>query len=250
MVWWHRIFRTIIPPAKNSNLRELEKKIGYRFRQPELGERAIRHRSLLRQNNLSSTDAYERLEFLGDAVLGLVAARYLIQSQPEAGEGELTKMKSLIVSGEVLSQRAREIGFGRHLLMGTGEIRSGGRKRPSILEDTFESLVGAIYLDGGMKPATEFINRHLLSYMGKICDSDEHRNYKSMLLEHAQAELSTQPVYRVISEEGPDHDKTYRVEVSISEKALGVGEGNSKKRAEQRAAKKALDKLGVDYDSF
>ena len=130
--------------------------------------------------------------------------------------------------------------------MGTGEARNGGRSRPSILEDAFEAMVGAIYLDGGMKPAENFVHKILLSDIDDILDSTESKNYKSMLLEHAQANFSNQPYYRVVSEEGPDHHKTFTIEVSINGEVLGVGIGSSKKRAEQIAASAALDKLDVD----
>jgi len=181
-------------------------------------------------------------------VLGLIVSRFLVRNYPEAGEGELTKRKSLIVSGEVLSQKADELGLGKHLLLGNSEIKTGGRKRPSILEDTFEALVGAIYLDGGLKKAEMFVHRHLLENTDDIFNDDEHKNYKSVLLEHTQAEMSLQPVYRVVSEEGPDHRKIYRMKVTIGNKEMGQGMGSSKKRAEQRAAKAALKKLGVNVE--
>lgn len=224
---------------------ELEGKIGYRFKNPSLAERALRHRSSLQQEKLEQTDAYEQLEFLGDSVIGLISAEYLFKEYPDEDEGKLTQIKSLLVSGEVLSQRAMALDLGQFLLMGAGEVRSGGRERRSILEDAFEALVGAIYLDGGLKAAKRFVQRHLLNCVNEVIDSDELRNYKSMLLEYAQSTSTSQPVYEVVSETGPDHQKTYSIEVSLNGKALGMGRGCSKKRAEQRAARVALEKLGV-----
>jgi ribonuclease III len=245
-----KIFRRVFPRPRSDNLRALEKKIGYCFIKPELGERALRHRSIIQQQNLNPKDAYERLEFLGDAVLGFVVARYLMRTKPEAEEGDLTKDKSLIVSGEVLSQSAEELGLGDHLILGNSELKTGGRSRPSILEDIFESIVGAIYLDGGLKNASKFIHRHLLSKRDKIFANDDNKNYKSILLEYSQAKFAMQPQYKVIKERGPDHKKIYVVEVLIDGQKLGQGEGLSKKRAEQRAAQEALKDIDEDIDSI
>ncbi|NQS99115.1 MAG: ribonuclease III [candidate division Zixibacteria bacterium] len=245
MFRWKRIFRRAAVEFNCWRLSELEERIGYRFRDPSLAERALRHRSSLQQEKLDQTDAYEQLEFLGDSVIGLIAAEYLFREYPDEDEGKLTQIKSLLVSGEVLSQRALALDLGRFLLMGAGEVRSGGRERRSILEDAFEALVGAVYLDGGLKAAQRFVQRHLLSCVDEIIDSDELRNYKSMLLEYAQSTSTSQPVYMVMSESGPDHKKIYTIEVSLNGKILGTGEGRSKKRAEQKAAREALEKLGV-----
>lgn len=245
-----RILRAIVPAKKDDNIRELEKKINYTFLNSEIAVKALRHRSSLQQHNLMPGDAYERLEFLGDAVLGLITARYLVKTYPNAEEGELTKRKSLIVSGEILSERAREMGLGEHLILGNSERRSGGENNSSILEDTFESIVGAIYIDGGMKYASKFVSEHLLKFSTEILNNDEYHNYKSILLEHTQAVFSVQPTYRVLSEVGPDHDKIYHIEVAVSDESLGSGEGSNKKRAEQRAAKAALEKLGVQIDPW
>jgi ribonuclease-3 len=228
----------------------LEKRIDYRFKHASIAERALTHRSSLQREKLELIDSNEQLEFLGDSVLGLVASEYILEKYPHFGEGRLTQIKSLIVSGEVLSQSARHIDLGAFLLMGVGEIRSGGRTRPSILEDAFEALVGAIYLDGGLKAARKFIRQHLLTRLEEICESDDLRNYKSILLEYTQSHSSKQPVYRVISEEGPDHQKNYKIEVLISGESFGFGEGTCKKRAEQLAARCALLKLGVDLSNL
>ena len=245
-----RILRSIFPAKKDDSIKTLEAKIGYSFINPEFAVNALRHRSSLQQDNLTPNEAYERLEFLGDAVLGFITARFLVKTYRDAEEGELTKRKSLIVSGDILSERARELGLGEHLILGYGEKRAGGESNPSILEDIFESLVGAIYLDGGFNAASKFVHRHLLNHSREILNNDDHLNYKSMLLEHAQANMSVQPVYRVVSEEGPSHRKTYCIEVSVSEKKLGAGIGPNKKRAEQRAAKAALEKLGVQKEPW
>ena len=243
MPLWHKIFHRKEHRFNGKPLARLEAKIGYRFKKASIVEKALRHRSALQKEGLNPTEAYEQLEFLGDSVIGLVVAEYLFKKYPDSAEGKLTQIKSLLVSGEVLSQKALELELGQYILMGDGEIRSGGRKRRSILEDTFEALVGAIFIDGGLKCATKFIRRHLLSDVKEILDSDELRNYKSMLLEYAQSTSATQPHYKVVSESGPDHKKIYTVEVSISNKVLGTGQGRTKKRAEQKAAQTALSKI-------
>lgn len=245
MVWWKQKLPWRLPGSDKGKLRELEVRIGYRFRNPRLAEKALRHRSSLVQDNLPDNDSYERLELLGDAVITLVTSEYLLQEYPDAVEGDLTKLKSLVVSGEVLSQRASKLGLGNYISMSEGELRSGGRGKPSILEDVFESLAGAIYLDGGLKAAQRFVENHLLRHTDALSNSEKHRNFKSILLEYAQSELATQPKYRVVSEEGPDHQKIYNIEASIEGKVVGAGKGTSKKRAEQQAARSALEKLGV-----
>ena len=223
----------------------LEKNIGYRFQDSSLVVKALRHRSALQKDNLEPVDANETLEFLGDAVLGLVTAEYLFHKLPCENEGKMTQLKSLAVSGHVLSICATEIDLGKYLLLGSGEAKNGGRSRPTILEDAFEALVGAIYLDGGLKYAARFIHDCLLTKLPKFLENEDLNNYKSQLLEWAQANISDQPYYHVIEESGPDHDKTFTVEVSLTNQSKGKGRGQSKKLAEQRAARSALKNMGV-----
>jgi len=219
--------------------------IGYRFRNRELLEQALTHRSSLSGTRRSRLVSNERLELLGDAVLGLAVTEFLFKRFPRKPEGELTNMKSVVVSRRILSRVARDLHLGDYILMSTAEERSGGRQRPSILADTLEALVGALYLDGGFGEAMRFVRRFVLAQMNEFLSEELYRNYKSELLEYAQARGWGNPVYSVLKEEGPDHDKTFTIQVSVAEKARGVGKGPTKKRAEQLAAREALKQLGV-----
>lgn len=222
---------------------EIAKTIGYRFRRRDLLVQALKHRSYLPQVNEHRACSNERLELLGDAVLGLIVTDYLYRRYPEKEEGDITAAKSLLVSRKILTRIARNLDLGRFILMSDSEDHAGGRKRPSILADTFEALIGAIFLDGGLLHARGFIERTLLKEMDAILSEEQHRNFKSLLLEFAQSHSLGTPYYKVIAEEGPDHEKTFTVEVVIQNRTLGVGAGHSKKRAEQEAAQQALAQL-------
>lgn len=217
--------------------------IGYRFRQPELLWNALKHRSYLNSSGKDRIESNERLEFLGDAVLDLVISEHLYQSQSGEEEGILTGNKSTLVSGAVLAAQARKIGLGEYLFLSENEVKSGGRDRDSILEDAFEALIGAIYLDGRLKSARRFVHRFLLADADDILTEKSLQNYKSILQEYAQAQGWNPPVYNVIEETGPDHDKRYLIEVRLGDQLLGTGEGRTKKEAEQRAAEQALRTL-------
>jgi len=238
-----RLLRKKAAVFSEVRLRELEERLGYCFREPLLLEKALRHRSSLQSDKLTASSANEQLEFLGDAVLGLVTAEYLFRSYPREDEGKLTKYKSVIVSGLMLSKYAAKIGLGDFILMGSGEIRSGGRTRPTILEDAFEAAVGAIYLDGGLKAARRFIESRLLVFLEDELEAVSNQNFKSELLEYAQSCGLPQPFYSVVDSVGPDHHKTFIVQVSLEGRELGKGSGRSKKSAEQRAAQAALMEL-------
>jgi ribonuclease-3 len=185
----------------------------------------------------------ERMEFLGDSVLGLVVNEYLYARYPERDEGDLTKIKSLVVSRQVLGKKAQDIGLGKYLLLSAGEVDSGGRKRVSIIADAMEAVIGAIYLDRGLEPARDFIRREILVGLHEITGAEEHTNYKSLLQELVQGSRKVHPVYRISAEKGPDHDKQFVVDVSISGRIYGRGAGRSKKEAEQLAARTALESL-------
>ena len=188
-------------------------------------------------------DSNERLEFLGDSVLGLVTSEFLYRENPTEHEGQLTKTKSLLVSKAILSRRALAMGLGRFVLMSHSEVESGGRQRLSILADAFESVVGAIYLDQGFDAARAFIHRWLLRDSGEIVADKRHTNYKSHLQEYVQSTFHTHPVYRIRGEAGPDHSKHFQVEVMVGKRVLGEGRGRNKKEAEQAAARDALERL-------
>jgi ribonuclease-3 len=192
---------------------------------------------------MGSSESNERLEFLGDSVLGLVTSEYLYRTFPGEHEGQLTKTKSLLVSKAILSRRALSMGLGRYVLMSHSEVESGGRQRLSILADAFESVIGAIYLDQGFEPAREFIQHWLLRDSREIVADKRHRNYKSHLQEYVQSTFHTHPVYRIRSQMGPDHSKLFLVEVVVGRRVLGGGRGLNKKEAEQAAARDALEKV-------
>ncbi|RKY60857.1 MAG: ribonuclease III [Candidatus Latescibacterota bacterium] len=238
-----RLFKRNYRDPQRARLRGLQALIGYRFRDEDLLVQALSHRSYAYELDQPSLNSNERLEFLGDAVLNLAVAEYLYGRFKNYREGALTQMKSTMVSKRVLARRARELRLGEYLLLGEAEQASGGRERTSILGDAYEALIGAIYLDGGMRPVRKFLKRHLLYDIDDLLSDDELKNYKSALLELAQREGWGHPVYEVQREEGPDHRKVFTVEVRVKGKAYGVGQGRSKKRAEQMAAREALKRL-------
>ena len=241
--WWS------CSPETRKQLREFERKIHYRFHNPRLLIQALKHRSYLTVSEESRGGANERLEFLGDAVLDLVSSEYLFQTYPDKLEGELTQMKSILVSGSVLAREAERFGLGKYLLLSDNEAKSGGRNRHSILEDAFEALLGALYMDGGFRQARKFILRELLEHSDNIFQDSRHQNYKSLLLEHAQAYGIDPPEYVIKEEIGPEHQKKFVVEVMMKDpnqtdyQVRGTGEGNTKKDAEQRAAREVAQKL-------
>ena len=214
------------------------------FNRPELLKLALTHRSYLSVTGQGPRDSNERLEFLGDSVLGLVTSEFLYLAHPNEHEGQLTKTKSLLVSKAILSRRALAMGLGRFVLMSHSEVESGGRQRLSILADAFESVVGAIYLDQGFDAARSFIERWLLRDSREISADKRHTNYKSQLQEYVQSTFRTHPVYRIRSEVGPDHSKQFVVEVTVGRRTLGEGKGHNKKEAEQSAARDAIERVG------
>jgi len=217
--------------------------LGYIFRDQSLLEEALTHRSFLKEAGKERSSSYERLEFLGDAVLGLSVSRYLFENFPDKDEGELTKLKATLVSEANLSRRAKLITLGKYLHLSAEEEKSGGRSRPSILSDSYEALLGAIFLDGGLAAAEQFIQAHLLRNLKETAEDKSMQNYKGELLELLQAEGEGIPKYEVLEEEGPDHQKMFTIGVYSRGKLLGTGKGLSKKEAEQIAAKMALEEL-------
>lgn len=225
-------------------LAEFEKTFGITFGNPALLKLALTHRSYLHVTGAGPRDSNERLEFLGDSVLGLVTSEHLYRRNPGEHEGQLTKTKSLLVSKAILSRRALAMGLGRFVLMSHSEVESGGRQRLSILADAFEAVIGSIYLDQGFGAARSFIERWLLREARVIVADKRHTNYKSHLQEYVQSTFRTHPVYRIRSAMGPDHSKQFMVEVMVGRKVLGEGRGRNKKEAEQAAARDALEQVG------
>jgi ribonuclease-3 len=236
-----RVFSS--PARSEDTVEELQQRIGIRFSNPGLLRQALTHKSYVHDNSGRGGESNGRMEFLGDSILGLVVNEFLYQQFPLAEEGELTKMKSLLVSKAVLARRARAMHIGRFLFLADAEVESGGRERTSIVADSLEALIGAIYLDRGLDVAKKFLHENLLRDAGKIIRDSKHTNYKSILQEYIQGEYRVHPAYRVLSEQGPEHEKLFTIEVSVNRKVLGRGIGKNKKEAEQAAARQAVVKL-------
>ncbi len=197
----------------------VEKVLNYRFKNKSLLNQAFKHRSYLTVNKEDDWNSNERLEFLGDAVLELVVTEFLYTIHPQTAEGELSKQKSVLVSRKLLAELVRDKDLGKFLLVNRGEEKTGGRKRTSNLANLFESLVGAIYLDGGLKPAQKFIEALLLARYEVLVNEEQYINYKSILLEYAQGLGMRGPVYQLLSESGPDHEKIFTIEARLREDA-------------------------------
>ncbi len=223
-------------------------RLGVSFRDLRLLNQALMHRSYVHDADLGRGESNERMEFLGDAVLGLVVNEHLYSQYARRQEGRLTKIKSLVVSEAVLSRTAEQLDLGEFILLSENERTSGGGKRTSILADAFEAVIGAVYLDSGLRDARRFVWRHILSSIEELLQVDEYRNYKSIVQEYAQRKFGARPRYRVVSAKGPEHERTFFVELRLGGRALGRGEGKNKKEAEQMAARSALGKLGLVED--
>lgn len=221
----------------------IERFVGMPVGDLRLYEHALRHRSVLRGVTGGHLESNERLEFLGDAVLGMAVAEKLYAAFPDRDEGFLTRTRAKLVNGQQLAAFARARGLGELLLLSPNMQNAEGRDNPTILADAFEAVIGALYLDQGFAAARSFVFRVLDEYIDVAAVSEQRSNFKSLLLEHAQAEGRGQPVYEVIAEEGPSHDRRFTVEVLVSGEALGQGRAKSKKQAEQEAAREALDGL-------
>ena len=230
---------------ENGRLDGVTSQIGYRFRDSELLFKALKHRSFVYAQEESGIDSNERLEFLGDAVLDLLVAEYLFSNFKGKREGELTQMKSLVVSRQVLAKKAEAINLGAFVLLSDEERAAGGGEQSSILCDTFEALIGAIFLDGGISPCRTFVGDHVLDDFDELILREDFINFKSRLLEHTQSLGDGHPRYLVSAEDGPDHEKIFSVEVSVTGECIGLGQGRSKKEAQQMAAKAALRHLGA-----
>ncbi len=218
------------------------RKFRYKFIKSELLFEALTHRSFVHYNDHIEVSS-ERLEFLGDSVLGVIIAEYLHNTYPDYNEGDLTKSKALLVNETTLSMIGREIGLNDLILMSPEEEKSGGRERNSIISDAMEAVIGAIYLDGGLNRAREYVTRTIVSHADEIFADSNQRNYKGELLEYLQHLGQPPPFYEVVSEEGPDHMKTFNVVVKTFGEISGSGSGQSKKEAEQKAAAEALSEI-------
>ena len=224
----------------HKKLKELEQKIGYRFRNFSFLEQAMMHSSYTNEHRMEKYRCNERLEFLGDAVLELISSEFLFRQSPKVPEGELTKTRASMVCEQSLAMCARDIDLGSYLLLGKGEEVTGGRFRDSVTSDALEALIGAIYLDGGFTNAKEFIHKFILT------DLENKKLFfdsKTILQEIVQAQMEGGVSYHLLKEEGPDHNKSFCVEVRLDGRGYGVGIGRTKKAAEQEAAYKAILEL-------
>lgn len=235
------ISRRLLP-----TLTAVETAVGYTFRDRTLLHRALVHRSHAHAAGLDRRESNERLEFLGDSVLGLVVSEALYRRHGEREEGDLTKMKARLVCGATLGRVARNLGLGDHVLMSKGEEATGGRARASILADVVEAILGAIYLDGGPDAARAAVRRWILDRPDLLPRGTRLGNDKSRLQEVVQGRMKAPPQYRVLSVTGPDHERVFHVEVRVGGVSLGEGRGASKKAAEQVAAGRALTRLEAD----
>ena len=242
--WWQNWFglrreavgeRPASVEQAGSGARALEHALGYSFKSQELLTLALTHPSAV-----EGSEHYERLEFLGDAVLDLAIADLLMRHYPNGKEGLLSKQRASMVNGRTLAAKAEAIGVGEHLLLGKGEEKSGGRRKVSILAAAFEALVGAIYNDGGLAPAQRVVER---LFSADIGGPGVERDYKTELQEVAYRHFKAQPVYELVAAQGPDHAKRFTTRIRIAGQDLGVGEGGSKKQSEQAAARAALDTI-------
>ncbi|MEW6750277.1 MAG: ribonuclease III [Candidatus Latescibacterota bacterium] len=226
-------------------LQQLEAGLGYHFQSADLLVTALKHRSYVYAHQGHGIESNERLEYLGDAVLDLLVADFLFHRYGDKREGDLTQMKSLVVSRPVLARKARSLGVDRYILLSPEERAAGGGRQPSILCDALEAIIGAVYLDGGLEASRTLVARHVLGDFDELILRDDYANYKSRLLEHVQSLGNGHPRYTVHAEEGPDHCKVFSVEVCITGESIGRGQGRSKKEAQQMAARDALHRLGA-----
>ena len=221
-------------------MRHLEETLGYTFHDRSLLENALTHSSYANENRFKGCQSNERLEFLGDSVLGMVTADYLFRAHPDLPEGDLTRTRAALVCEESLVEVARAWGLGEYLRLGTGENAGGGRRRPSIQADAVEAVLAAVYLDGGIGSARKIIQKYILD---RESEKARNRDYKTALQELVQRESGQVLQYRLTGSSGPDHAKIFTVEVDLNGATIGQGEGHSKKEAEQNAARAAIGHL-------
>ena len=226
-------------------IKDLETAIGYRFKNISLLQNALTHSSYANERWHDSLKSNERLEFLGDSILGMIVAEYLYKTFPDRPEGELTRMRADMVCEKTLAAAANRIGLGEHLLLGHGEERFGGRNRESILADAMESIIAACFLDGGIEAAMKIVQQFILVEVPvtKLHNAD----YKTALQELVQQKKNQVLTYALVGQSGPDHDKQFDVEVSLNGTVVGKGSGRSKKRAEQDAARAAIERLFPEH---
>jgi ribonuclease-3 len=222
-------------------MKTLEEKLGYHFQNPALLDNALTHSSYANEHHLGSINSNERLEFLGDSILGMVVADSLYHTFPNLPEGDLTRLRANLVCENSLAMVARKLELGGYLKLGKGESISGGSDRPSIIADAVEAVLAAVYLDGGITQARRIIKRYILDNMAQVQEaSRDHKTYLQELIQRQSGQVLT---YHLVGQSGPDHAKRFTMEVRLNGTPAGTGEGRSKKEAEQMAAKAAIEKL-------
>jgi len=231
--------------AFTKNRSAIEKTLGYAFRKPYLLDRALTHSSFASQNKISYS--YERLEFLGDAVLQLVVSDYLFKTHLHLNEGTLTKYRTILVNGSYLAECAARLDLGRWILLSDSSRQTGQRDNESIMADVMESLIAAIYLDGGFEPAAQWIMKHVIAGKPDYAEELQSFNYKGQLAEKCQRLKMGNPVFEVNKTTGPDHDPLYMIQVSIDGTVVGFGEGRNKKEASQQASEDTLKNWDVHF---
>lgn len=225
-------------------MERLEKNLKYTFKNQELLKNALAHSSYANEKKGSAT-SNERLEFLGDSVLSIIVSDYIYKNFPNLPEGQLTRLRASLVCEKTLCEFSKKLEVGDFLLLGKGERANGGAARPSILADAFEAILAAIYLDGGMEPAQKHVLRFIKSELSHL-EHENFKDYKTELQEIIQRNPEEKLTYVLTGETGPDHDKCFTVEVHLNSNVIGEGSGHSKKNAEQAAAKKALELMGIE----
>jgi len=230
---------------KDLMLNNLEKKLDYKFKNRTLLKEALTHPSFKKISLKDKTTNNQRLEFLGDSILDLIVTEHLYRELASFSEGKLTKIKSVMVSKDILAKWANHLSLGKYIILGKGEDLTGGRKKLSILADCFEALLGAIYLDSGLQKAKKIISSFIKEEIELIIKGKHEEDYKTLLQEISQKKMKCLPEYYLIKEKGPDHKKTFCIEVKLKEITYGTGTGDNKKKAEQDAAREALKKLKV-----
>lgn len=225
-------------------MKTLEQKIGYEFKNKSLLRLALTHSSYANEMG-DPGHCNERLEFLGDSVLSIIVSEYIFTTFKNRPEGELTKLRASLVCEKSLCSFSRQLGVGEYMLLGKGEIINGGRERPSILADAFEAILAALYLDAGMETAREYVLRFVVDELSHTED-EVFKDYKTTLQEVIQRNREEQLAYILVDETGPDHNKSFTIEVHLNSNVIGTGTGKSKKQAEQMAAKQALQLMGIE----
>lgn len=223
---------------------KLERDLGLNFEDHALLTQAFTHRSFINENPKSGLSHNERLEFLGDAVVELIITDYLFRHYPNHHEGELTAYRSALVNAVIMGEVARDLGMNDYLLLSKGEQKDTGRARQTILANTFESFVGALYLDQGYEACNKFVTQSLLSKLDEIIKTKSWKDAKSQIQEEAQERVGVTPSYQVLAQNGPDHDKYFTIGIFLGDKKIAEGKGKSKQEAQQKAALSALEKKG------